>query len=153
MTATALATASRNRSVKVVAPNTVAILNAWLPCKAAMGVVAVRTEGEHARALKTLEALLNEVGDDESHPLADVLDYLGDQVRAYEQAHIAILNATPREVLRFLIGQHGLKQGDLNNCAPQSRISEILAGKREISKAVVKQFAVRFGVPVAVFLG
>lgn len=153
MTATALATASRNRSVKVVAPNTVAILNAWLPCMTAMGVVAVRTEGEHARALKTLEALFNEVGDDDSHPLADVPDYLGDQVRAYEQAHIAIPNASPREVLRFLIDQHALKQGDLNDCAPQSRILEILADKREISKAMVKQFATRFGVPVAILLG
>ena len=149
----ALATAFRNRCVKGVAPNTAAILNAWLPFKAAMGVVAVRTEGEHAQALKTLEVLLNEVGDDESHPLADVLDYLGDQVRVYEQAHIAIPNASPREVLRFLIDQHGLKQGELNDCAPQSRISEILAGKREISKAMAKLFAARFGVPVAVFLG
>ena len=149
----ALVTTSRNRAAKHASPNTDAILNAWLPFKAAMGVVAVRTEVEYAQALKTLDALLNEVGDDESHPLADVLDYLGDQVRAYEQAHVAIPNALPREVLRFLIGQHGLKQGDLNDCAPQSRVSEILAGKREISKAMAKQFAARFGVPVAVFLG
>lgn len=149
----ALATAVRNRSAKEASPNTAAILNAWLPFKAAMGVVSVRTKGEYARALKTLEALLNEVGDDESHPLADVLDYLGDQVRAYEQAHVAIPHVAPREVLRFLIDQHDLKQGDLSDCAPQSRISEILAGKREISKAMAKQFAVRFGVPVAVLLG
>ena len=149
----ALATTSRNRAAKHASPNTAAILNAWLPFKAAMGVVAVRTEGEYAQALKTLDALLNEVGDDESHPLADVLDYLGDRVRAYEQAHVAIPNASPREVLRFLIDQHGLKQGELDDCAPQSRISEILAGKREISKAIAKQFAVRFSVPVTVFLG
>ena len=149
----ALANTSRNRVAKHAPPNTAAILNAWLPFKAAMGVVAVRTEVEYAQALITLEALLNEVGDDESHPLADVLDFLGDQVRAYEQAHVSIPDATPREVLRFLIDQHGLKQGDLNDCAPQSRISEILAGKREISKAMAKLFAARFGVPVAVFLG
>ena len=114
---------------------------------------AVLDTKEYADATKTLDVLLNEIGDDQSHPLADVLDYLGDQVRAYEQAHIAIPNAPPREVLRFLIDQHELKQGHLNDCAPQSRISEILSGKREISKAMAKRFATRFGVPVAVFLG
>ena len=48
----ALATTSRNRAAKDGSPNTAAILNAWLPFKAAMGVVAVRTEGEYAQALK-----------------------------------------------------------------------------------------------------
>jgi HTH-type transcriptional regulator / antitoxin HigA len=135
------------------APSTAAILNAWLPFKAAMGVVSVHTKAQYAQACVTLEALLNEVGDNEKHPLADVLDYLSDQVAAYEQEHVKIPVAAPREVLRFLIEQHNLKQDELSDCAPQSRISEILAGKREISKAMALRFAGRFGIPVSVFLG
>jgi len=34
--------------------------------------------------------------------------------------------------------QHGLKQEDLADCAPQSRISDILNGKRPVSKAIAK---------------
>jgi len=36
--------------------------------------------------------------------------------------------------LRLLMEQHGLKQDDLANGAPQSRISDFLNGRREISK-------------------
>jgi hypothetical protein len=52
----------------------------------------------------------------------------------YEDRHVRIPDAEPGEVLRFLMEQHGLKQGDLDDCAPQSRICDFLNGKREISK-------------------
>ena len=41
------------------------------------------------------------------------------------------------EVLRFLMEQHNLKQEDLGECAPQSRISDILSGNRSIIGNVV----------------
>jgi transcriptional regulator with XRE-family HTH domain len=60
--------------------------------------------------------------------------------------HVLIPKAEPREVLRFLMEQHGLKQEDLKHCAPQSRLSDILTGKRSISKELAKNFARRFHV-------
>ena len=132
--------------------NAVAVLNAWVGFRDAIGVVAVRNATDYAKAQRTLEALLDEIGDDEAHPLADVLDYLADQVEAYEVAHVDIPQAPAREVLRHLMEQRGLTQQDLSDCAPQSRISEILNGKRAISTAIAKRFAIRFGVPVGVFL-
>ena len=56
------------------------------------------------------------------------------------------------DVLRFLMEQHGLHQEDLSDCAPQSRISEILTGKRSISKENAKRFARRFNVHGDLFL-
>ncbi|TAN53631.1 MAG: transcriptional regulator [Methylococcaceae bacterium] len=129
-----------------------AILQAWLPFKQALGVTSVHTEEEYARANATLDSLLDEIGNDESHPLAEVLDYLSDQIKAYEDERYAIPKAAPHEVLRFLMEQHGLKQEDLRDCAPQSRISEILAGKRAISKEIAKRFAQRFSVHADLFL-
>src|SRR5664280_1255650 len=123
-----------------------AILQAWMPFKKAIGVTSVHTEEDYARATATIDVLLDEIGDDEDHPLADVLDYLSDQVKAYEDERFSIPKAEPRDVLRFLMEQHGLNQEDLSDCAPQSRISEILAGKREISKENAKRFARRFNV-------
>lgn len=129
-----------------------AILQAWLPFKKALGVTSVHTEEDYARANATIDMLLNEIGGDENHPLADVLDYLADQVKAYEDDCFVIPTAEPREVLRFLMEQHGLQQEDLSDCAPQSRISEMLAGKRSISKETAKRLGRRFHVHADLFL-
>lgn len=129
-----------------------AILQAWMPFKEILGVTSVHNEEDYARARATIDMLLNEVGDDEDHPLADVLDYLADQVKTYEDEQFSIPTAEPHDVLRFLMEQHDLKQEDLSECAPQSRISEILAGKRTISKEHAKRFARRFHVHADLFL-
>lgn len=110
-------------------PEPQAILRAWMPFKEVIGVTSVRTEDDYAQARATIDVLVEEVGDNEDHPLADVLDYLAEQVKAYEDEHFPIPDAEPREVLRFLMEQHGLKQEDLADCAPQSRISNILNGQ------------------------
>jgi HTH-type transcriptional regulator / antitoxin HigA len=55
-------------------------------------------------------------------------------------------------VLRFLMEQHNLKQEDLADCAPQSRISDILSGNHSISKEIAKQLAQRFRVRADLFL-
>jgi len=140
------------RHVLKAVPEPQAILRAWMPFKKLLGVTSVRTEEDYAQARATIDALLDEVGDNESHPLADVLDYLADQVKAYEDENVQIPEAKPSEVLRFLMEQHGLKQEDLADCAPQSRISDILSGRRSISKEIAKQLAHRFHVRADVFL-
>jgi len=133
-------------------PEPQAILRAWMSFKQLVGVTSVRTKKDYAQARATIDALLDEVGDNENHPLADVLDYLADQVKGYEDENFQIPEAEPNEVLRFLMEQHGLKQEDLGDCAPQSRISDILGGKRSISKEIAKRLAHRFHVRADVFL-
>ena len=133
-------------------PEAQAILRAWEPFKEVVGVTAVRTEDDYARARAVIEVLLNAIGADENHPLADVLDYLGDQVAAYEDEHVVIPEAEPKEVLRFLMDQHELNQDDLADCAPQGRISDILNGRRAISKDIARKLARRFHVSPALFL-
>ncbi|HEY7347940.1 MAG TPA: helix-turn-helix domain-containing protein [Ktedonobacterales bacterium] len=129
-----------------------AIVEAWGAFRELVGVTSVRTEEDYQQARALIDTLLDEVAENEEHPLADVLDYFADQVEAYEEEHILIPEAEPREVLRFLMEQHGLKQEDLAECAPQNRISDILGGKRSISKEIAKNLARRFGVHADVFL-
>jgi HTH-type transcriptional regulator / antitoxin HigA len=128
------------------------ILQAWLPFKQLMGVTSVHTPEDYAQAQVTMEALLDAVGDDENHPLAEVLDYLADQLKTYEDEQVHIPQAEPKEVLRLLMDQHQLKQQDLSDCAPQGRISDILNGKRAISKDMAKRLAARFHVRADLFL-
>jgi HTH-type transcriptional regulator/antitoxin HigA len=133
-------------------PEPQAILQAWMPFKQAIGVTAVHNAADYAQARATIDRLLDEVGENENHPLAEVLDYLADQVKAYEDENFPIPEASPKEVLRFLMEQHNLKQEDLADCAPQSRISDILSGKRTVSKEIAKRLAHRFRVRADVFL-
>ena len=58
--------------------------------------------------------------------------------------HVSCRNCYQRSYANFFMEQHGLKQEDLNDCAPQSRISDILNGKRPVSKGIAKKLARRF---------
>ena len=114
----------------------------------------IRTERDYARMHALMDELLEEVGDDEDHPLADLLDVVGALVGQYEDEHTAALSAAkPIEVLKFLMEQHGLKQSDLRKeIGTQGVVSEILSGTRKINARQAKSLARRFGVSPAVFL-
>ena len=123
-----------------------AILQAWMSFKELVGVTSIKTQEDYERVAALVNVLLDEIRDDETHPLSDVLHYLTVQMEDYEAAQVEIPEAQPKVVLRFLMEQHGLKQTDLTDCAPQGHISAILAGKRGISKEMAKKFAKRFNV-------
>src|ERR1019366_1448224 len=71
----------------------------------------IKNERDFSRMNRLMEHLLEEVGDDESHGLADLLDIVGTLVGEYEDRHFPI-DAKPREALKFLMEEHGLKQVD-----------------------------------------
>jgi len=101
-----------------------------------------------------MDMLLAEVGDNENHPLADLLDVVGMLVSQYEDENTpGLQSAEPLDVLRFLMEQHNLKQSDLRKeIGTQGVVSEILSGSREINARQAKALAKRFGVSPAVFL-
>jgi HTH-type transcriptional regulator / antitoxin HigA len=89
------------------------LLKTWTPFRDALRFSAIRTAKDYKCASAVMGQLLDEVGEDENHPLADVLDYLSNQVETYEAENAKIPDAPPREVLRFLMEQQGLTQSDL----------------------------------------
>ena len=134
------------------APEPQAILQAWIPFKEVIGVTSVRTEADYERASAIIETLLDATRGQEDHPLADVLDYLANQVEAYEDEHYPMPETKPHEMLRCLMDEHGLKQEDLADCVPQSCISDILNGNHAISKEIAEKLARRFHVHADLFL-
>ena len=115
----------------------------------------IRNERDFQRMQALMDELLNVVGDDEDHPLADLLDVIGMLVAQYEDENTPGLpvSSKPLEVLQFLMDQHGLKQGDLRKeIGTQGVVSEILSGNRQINARQAKALAKRFGVSPAVFL-
>ena len=109
------------------------------------------TEAEYRERVKLLNELIDEVGEDEDHPLASLLDIVGVTVSSYEQNHIAIPGASPQDVLAFLMQEHQLKQNDLPEIGSQGVISEILSGKRQLNTRQIQALSNRFCVSADVF--
>ena len=99
-----------------------------------------------------LESLLGEAGGNESHPIMGLVDIVGDLIEDYETEQHPVTETTGIEALKFLMEQHGLKQGDLEEIGSQGVVSEILTGKRELNVRQVRALSERFGVSTATFL-
>jgi len=109
-------------------------------------------EADFERMAAMMNSLLDDVGDDEDHPLSSLLDLVSDLVSRYEQAHHAIEPALPKDALRFLMEARGLRQEDLSAIVAQSNLSAILAGRRKISATLAGKLANFFGISAAVFV-
>ena len=120
--------------------------------RAVVPLGTLRTKKDYARATEMLDVILDEIGEDEKHPLAELADALGVFVEKYEAEHVRIPEAKPAAVLKFLMQEHGLRQADLPEIGSQGVVSEVLAGKRELNSRQIKQLAKRFGVSPAVFV-
>ncbi|MED5608370.1 HTH-type transcriptional regulator / antitoxin HigA [Pseudomonas delhiensis] len=110
-----------------------------------------QSEADYDALVATLDELLDEIGGVEGHPLAGLAARMGDLVSQYDLEHYPIPDAPGHEVLRFLMQEHGLHQDDLPEVGPQSVVSAILAGKRQLNVRHIRALAARFNVPVDVF--
>jgi HTH-type transcriptional regulator / antitoxin HigA len=73
-------------------------------------------------------------------------------IEKYENEHYPIAAATPQEVLAELIEQNRLRQRDLVPLlGTESVVSEIVNGKRALSKTNIEKLSQRFRVSPAVF--
>lgn len=109
------------------------------------------TEAEYQARVELLNELIDEVGENEDHPLASLLDIVGIAVSSYEQSHVPIPAASPQDVLVFLMAEHQLKQSDLPEIGSQGVVSEVLNGKRQLNARQIQALSQRFGVSAAVF--
>ena len=108
-------------------------------------------ESEYQDRLALLEQLLDEIGDNENHPLSSLLDTLSLVISNYEQQHYSVPTASAQEVLAYLMAEHHLKQNDLPEIGSQGVVSEILRGKRELNKRQIQALSQRFHVSAEVF--
>ena len=66
-------------------------VNAW---SSLAGTVFVpHTEEEYRRLVSLLDSLIDEVGEDESHPLASLMEIIGVLIEKYEAEHVPELAA------------------------------------------------------------
>ena len=128
------------------------LLPAWDAFRSATDIAPIRNVKHYKKLVATLEALLDETASDERHPAMGLVDIVGDLIEDYEAGHHALTPATGLQALKFLVDQHGLKQGDLSEIGSQGVVSEILAGKRELNIRQVRALGERFGVDAGTFV-
>lgn len=111
----------------------------------------IRTDEEHQR----LTALLLELDerDDrtpEQEALAEVVTLL---IEDFEDRRYPMPRVSPRESLKALMEERGLKHKDIwPVLGNKGAATEVLGGRRSISKAQAKRLAEFFRVPVDLFL-
>lgn len=66
-------------------------VNAW--SSLADSVFVPHTDEEYQRLVKILDGLIDEVGEDESHPLASLMEIVGVLIEKYEDERIPELSA------------------------------------------------------------
>ena len=113
----------------------------------------LRSEKDYRKAVDILDEILDEIGENEGHPLADLAEALALFIHSYEDAHAKIPEAAGPEILKSLMKEHGLTQSDLPEIGSQGVVSEILSGARELNVRQIRRLAKRFGVSPAVFVG
>ncbi len=115
-------------------------------------LLSIRNEREYSVAVKRLSVLLDEIGDNEKHPLYSLPDALGTLIHAYEEERYPIPDVTGPEVVHFLMDEQGLTQSDLPEVGSKGVVSEILNGKRELNVRQIRALAEKFNVSAAVFV-
>ena len=125
----------------------------WNDLQHRLGLSPIHSKAQYNRMVQLMNGLVDEVGGNEKHPLADLLEIVGDIIAVYDERHYPIADTEAREVLRLLMEQNGLQQKDLaSELGSQSVVSEVLSGKREINARQAKALAARFAVSSGAFL-
>jgi HTH-type transcriptional regulator/antitoxin HigA len=115
--------------------------------------VVIETGAEYQRMLARLEQLMEKDDHAISPEEGRLLKLLAMLLEEYEDRNIPLPAARPGKMLRHLLTEKGLRQGDLVPViGSKSRVSEIIAGSRSISKSQAKKLAAFFRVPVELFI-
>ena len=107
---------------------------------------------EYKKLVLFLDSVIDEVGEDETHPLASLMETLGSLIESYESQHVPELLGDPLYTLKALMKEHGLKQADMKEIGSQGVVSEVLSGKRSLNSRQIKALSKRFAVSPAVFI-
>jgi HTH-type transcriptional regulator/antitoxin HigA len=110
----------------------------------------IRSEREHRRALGQIERLMTP---EPNRQRSEMIDLLATLIEQYESARHPTPTRSPRDLLSHLLENHGLTRAELarQTGIPRSAITNILAGRRGISKQNARRLATYFKVDVGAF--
>jgi HTH-type transcriptional regulator/antitoxin HigA len=132
--------------------------NAYFDAKAYAGLLAetlpevIETVAQNRRMIKILNKLMDK-GQDLTPEELKLMKLLGHLICDFEQRYYKLQKPTPREALIAMMEMNHLKQADIAHIFGSRGItSEVISGKREISKANAKALAKFFHTSTDIFL-
>jgi HTH-type transcriptional regulator/antitoxin HigA len=113
----------------------------------------IRTEREYARTLALVERLMDKPK--KSTAEREMIELLATLIDQFEERILPTPQATPGEILKFLLKERRLSQTELatQTGISQSTIANVIAGRRQLSKAAVMILSKFFRVSNLLFLG
>lgn len=110
---------------------------------------------EYAQLEKILDQLIDEVRDNHKHPLALVMQIIGENLEQYDKEHYPEIGYAINEIdfVKYLMRVHQLNQSDLADVfSGQANVSKFLNGERPLSKHQIAGLKKKFGISADFFI-
>lgn len=142
--------ATRNRATKTQFRLKGKSRDSYLELVTDFPLASIKSQEHLAEAQRVMDRLLAHDRRDEGEET--YLDTLSDLVGAFEDEHHTIEPASDADMLRHLMEARGVSQMQLSHDTglPKSSISEVLAGKKNFSRQMIRKLADYFRVDVGV---
>lgn len=115
-----------------------------------MKVKPIKTDRDHAKALKEIESLW---GAKEGTPDGDHLDVLATLVESYERLHHPIDAPDPIDAIRFRLEQRGADYTSLIGIiGHRTRVYEVMRGDRPLSLEMIRRLNKLLQIPAEVLI-
>ncbi len=113
----------------------------------------IKSEAENDRLLSCIEGLMQKGENNLSAEEGTLLELLVNLVHDYEQRQYPTQAIPPHQMVRYLLEQQGQEPSALLPIlGTKSRVSELLSGKRSISKDQAKKLSAFFKKSVDLFI-
>ncbi len=115
-----------------------------------MEIRPIKTEQDYNDSIKRIEELW---GAKKDTPQGDELDLLVTLVESYEIKHYPIAPPDPVDSIKFRMEQMDMTKADMvKYLGSQSRVSEVLNGKRKLTLSMVKSLYKGLKIPAEILL-
>ncbi len=115
-----------------------------------MEIRPIKTEQDYNTSIRRIEVLW---GAKKDTPQGDELDLLVTLVESYEMKHYPIAPPDPVDAIKFRMEQMGMTKADMvQYIGSQSRVSEILNGKRKLTLGMIKSLYKGLRIPADILL-
>ncbi|RUR19037.1 transcriptional regulator [Legionella sp. km535] len=112
-------------------------------------------DAEYQHLETILDRLIDEVRDDESHPLALAMQIIGENLEQYDNEHFPAIGEkiTDVDMVKYLMEINQLHQKDLASIfGGQANVSKFLKGERRLGKKQIIELKRQFNISADFFL-
>ncbi|MBD2859631.1 transcriptional regulator [Spongiibacter sp. KMU-158] len=122
---------------------------AWSQFHAAAGLGGA---DEYDRLVEMADNIIESGKANDGGPMEMLFGLLCDRIEQHDRAQFIMPEASPDQVVRFLMEQHGLTQSQIPEIGNQSAVSHVLNGRRDLTLAQIKGLSSRFSIPADILI-